>query len=62
MQVQLQVHVESEEPVGERRRRKTYIVYFSWVNLKNISQGVGGNGVAGKEWNGVYVEEQVGDK
>ena len=32
VQVQLQVHVESEDPVGERRRSKTYIVYFSWVN------------------------------
>ena len=34
VQVQLQVQVESEDPVGERRRSKTYIVYFSWVNLK----------------------------
>ena len=41
---------------------KTCIVYFSWVNLnKNTSQGVGSDEVADKEWNGLYVEEQVED-
>ena len=44
------------------RGGKTYIVYFSWVNLnKNTSQGVGSDEVDDKEWNGLYVEDQVGD-
>ena len=27
---------------------------------KNTSQDVGGDGVAGREWNGVYVEKKLG--
>ena len=47
----------------ERGGGVKHTLYTSHGLIKrNTSQDVGGDGVAGKEWNGVYVEEQVRDK